>query len=169
MFKLGCRIADAWVEHSHPPVYSLTNTSSDNIKVVATAPGSDPVVFQKLADCLTPPFFLLYVLHTPRGEGDPGRYQSHEIAREELVQFLRRFDRFLRSDSRFDLWLHSTADRATIVWDRHNLVHGYGPTKSLVDALRALGFAKGEPDISIPHQHVIIHLSMKMPAEFSQA
>lgn len=153
MFKLGYCKADEWIEHSHPPIYSLEMTTAGEEKLIATVPGSDPIVFQKLAHCLTPPFFVLYVLHTPRGEGEPGRYQSAEITRDDLDRFIRRYELFLRSDSRFDLWLHSPADQATIVWDRHNLAFGYGPTRSLIAALRGLGFERGQPTIPAPHQH----------------
>lgn len=153
MFKLGCLVENRWVEHSHPSVYALQDSQDGDQVVLATAPKGDPVVLQKLADRLTPPFFLLYVLHTPRGEAEPGRYQSEEIDREALLKFLSRFDRFLRSDGRFDLWLHSPSDRATIVWDRHNLVHCYDRAVSFAEALRALGFQEGNPVIPAPHQH----------------
>lgn len=153
MFKLGHWVGDEWVEYSHPPVYAVQRTSTGGTKIATVAPGGDPIVFQKLAGCLTPPYFLLYVLHTPRGEGDPGRYQSRELTPAELERFLRRFGGFLQCDSRFDLWLHSATDRATIVWDRHNLVHAYGPTAPLIDVLRGLGFDRGEPTIPSPHQH----------------
>lgn len=153
MFKLEWMRDGEWEEFSHPPVYAVEPLSGGGERVVATAPGSDPLVFQRLSERLTPPFLLLYVLHTPRGEGEPGRYQSPEIDRGELVAFLDRFDSFLREDARFDLWLHSPTDQATIVWDRHNLIYGYGPTGALVEALRALGFHAGAPAIPTPHAH----------------
>lgn len=153
MFKLGHYVAGECVEHSHPPIYALEPSAGAGEKVVATAPGSDWIVFQTLAQVLNPPFFLLYVLHTPRGEGDAGRYQSPELSLGEVDRFLSQFGCFLRSDARFDLWAHSIEDDATIIWDRHNLIHGYGATSRFVEALRALGFDKGEPGIPAPHAH----------------
>jgi hypothetical protein len=151
MFKLGSFDGANWREHSHPPVYEEIEGAVR--KVVATAPGGDPLIAERLASCLSPPFLLLYVLHTPRGEGQPGRYQSPEMTGEDLRAFLERFGGFLRSDARFDLWIHAPADRATIVWDRHDLVHGYGPVEAMIEALRALGFRPGNPAIPSPHTH----------------
>lgn len=148
MFKLGALAGEEWVEHSHPPVFQI-----ERARVLATAPGGDPLIIQRLARCLAPPFFLLYVLHTPRGEGEPGRYQSPEISLFDLDTFLSRFEGFLRADARFDLWPHSANDQATVVWDRHNLIYGYGRTDCMAKALRALGFVEGEPTVPSPHEH----------------
>jgi hypothetical protein len=136
------------VEHSHPPVYEIVGET-----LVATAPGSDPLLFERLAELLDPPCFLLYVLHTPRGEGEPGRYQSDALSRAEIASFLNRFSSFLQRDSRFDLWIHAPTDGATLVWDRHNLIHGYGPVPTFAKALDSLGFLPGTPEIPTPHEH----------------
>ncbi|CAN5652732.1 hypothetical protein BH10PSE14_BH10PSE14_01670 [soil metagenome] len=153
MFKLGHQIDGDWQEYSHPAVFSVAQTSGGREKVLTTAPGSDAAIFTTLAALLTPPFFLLYVLHTPRGEGLPGRYQSGEIGLEEVEEFLRRHADLLRRDARFDLWLYSVTDQATIIRDRHDLIHAYGPTASFVAALHRLGFAAGAPTIPAPHEH----------------
>src|SRR4051812_31931898 len=116
LFKLGCLKGDIWVEHSHSPLFER-----DDSRIVATAPASDVTVFRKLTQSLEPPLFLLYILHTPRGENIPGRYQSPSLSNADMNSFLNRFSDFLASDSRFDLWAHSPAMRATVVWDRHNL------------------------------------------------
>lgn len=150
MFKMGCIVAGEWAEHSHPPVFSI---QSSGTKLVSTAPGGDPLIFERLAACLAPPCFLLYILHTPRGEGEPGRYQSGELSRTEVADFLEQFSQFLKQDSRFDLWLHSPEDAATVVWDRHNLIHAYGPVETFAGVLRSLGFEKGEPEVPAPHEH----------------
>jgi hypothetical protein len=153
MFKLGQNLDGMWREHSHAPVFSIEETASGQKKVLATAPGSDPLVFKTIFDRLTPPFLLLYVLHTPRGEAEPGRYQSDEMSGSEIREFLERFRSLLSLDSRFDLWGHSAADGATVIWDRHNLIHAYGPLDLVVETLRGLGFQPGEPTIPAPHEH----------------
>jgi len=153
MFKIGSQIDGVWSEHSHPPVFKIEARTGAAGKVTATAPGSDSLVFRKLSECLEPPVFVLYVLHTPRGEADPGRYQSPGLTRGELTGFLEEFDDFLCRDARFDLWVHSPSDQATIVWDRHNLIHAYGRTDCVVRALRSIGFHEGEPMIPSPHEH----------------
>lgn len=153
MFRLGHEVRGEWCRHSHPPIFSITRTHGGQRKVLATAPGSDPLVFATLADRLTPPYFLLYVLHTPRGEGAAGRYQSAEIDRAALHQFIADFGALLSADGRFDLWVHSAEDNATLVWDRHDLIHLYGPTDAAIEALRGLGFDQGQPVIPVPHEH----------------
>ncbi len=153
MFKLGHQVDGDWQEYSHPAVFSVAQTGSGREKVLTAAPHSDATIFATLAALLTPPFFLLYLLHTPRGEGLPGRYQSGEVDLEEVEGFLRRHADLLRCDARFDLWLHSVTDQATIVWDRHDLIHAYGPTASFVAALDGLGFVPGTPTIPAAHEH----------------
>lgn len=153
MFRLGHCIDGEWRRYSHPPLFEVSATDGGRRKLFATVPGSDPLAFTTLADRLTPPFFLLYILHTPRGEGDAGRYQSSPIDRAEFQRFVREFGALLSADGRFDLWLHSPADGATIVWDRHDLIHGYGPVDAMAEALRGLGFGAGRPAIPVPHQH----------------
>lgn len=147
MYRLGHMVDNEWVAHSHPPLFDAAD------RLTAGVPGSDPAVIGNLADCLAPPYFLLYVLHSPRGEAPPGRYQSPALSAAELRGFLDRFGPFLRSDGRYDLWVHSPADNATLVWDRHDLLYGYGPVARYADGLRALGFAVGTPAIPSPHEH----------------
>lgn len=107
----------------------------------------------KLIECLTPPFFVLYVLHTPRGEGDPGRYQSPQLELGDLRAFISRFASFFAGDARFDLWVHSPSAKGTIVWDRHNLIYGYGPVGCFGRALGSIGFSEGKPSVPGPHMH----------------
>lgn len=142
-----------WEEHSHPPIFTLREVVGQKPKILAGVPGGDPLVFRQLMDCLNPPYFLLYLLHTPRGEGEPGRYQSGQLSAQTALDFLDRFGNFLRADGRHDFWLHSPSDQATIVWDRHNLIHAYGPTDAYAKVLSELGFAAGEPAVPHPHIH----------------
>jgi len=111
------------------------------------------MVLSKLTECLFAPFHILYVLHTPRGEGVAGRYQSPLVQDSELSDFLSRYSAFLKGDARFDLWIHSPGSNGTLVWDRHNLLYAYGPVECFTKALHGLGFSNGEPNIPAPHQH----------------
>ena len=148
LFKLGRLKGDAWVEHSHPPHFARSAN-----RIVATAPGGDATIFRKLVQYLEPPIFLLYVLHTSRGEGALGRYQSPSLSRVELDSFLDCFSDFFARDSRFDLWAYSPEMKATIVWDRHNLIFGYGPLQDFEDCLLGLGFRPGKPSMEFEHTH----------------
>ena len=110
MFKLGHYTDGDWVEHSHPPIYAINAIDGPSSSILTTAPGSDPTVFERLATCMAPPYYLLYVLHTPRGEEEAGRYQSPAISEAEFASFIQKFEQFLKNDGRFDIWLHSQID-----------------------------------------------------------
>jgi hypothetical protein len=152
LYRLGREVGERGsVRHSWTPTYT---EQPGRPRVVATAPQSDPATFAQLVACLEPPLHLLYVLHTPRGEGAPGRYQSPELDAGQVRDFLVRFDAFLRRDARYDLWAYSPSTRAQVVWDRHDRLFAYGPTDAFVAALQALGFAPGaEPVMDWPHVH----------------
>lgn len=147
MFRLGHLVEGEWTAHSHPAVFNADG------RVHAGVPGGDPVVFERLVACLPPPYHLLYVLHTPRTEAEPGRYQSPELSFDELKAFLERFAPYLSGDGRFELWAYSPTDGGMVVWDRHNQLFGYGPVEAFAAALRALGFTSGQPEIPVPHTH----------------
>jgi hypothetical protein len=149
MYKLSHQVDGEWIEFVHPFVYEIKG------HLAAGVPSGDSLVFQRMMECLEPPYFLLYVLHTPRGEAEPGRYQSPEVSREEVGAFLVRFSSYLKADARFDLWVHSPKDNGTVVWDRHNQLYAYGPTDRYAEALTSMGFQSGEvaAPIPIPHTH----------------
>lgn len=153
MHKLAVHADDEWVPYSYPPIFTIETTSEQTRRLVTGVPGGDVVVLDKLIECLVAPFYLLYVLHTPRGEGNPGRYQSPLLQNSELRPFLSRYADFFKSDARFDLWVHSPNSNGTLVWDRHNLIYGYGPVECFITALHEIGFSEGMPHIPAPHQH----------------
>jgi len=147
--KLHHIVEDESLPYSHPAVYRLTAGQ----RIVAGVPGGDAEVFITLIDRLDGPFHLLYVLHTPRGEAEPGRYQSPRIDKPDTVRWLRRFADYLRADSRFDLWAHSPDNDATLVWDRHDRLFAYGPLERFEASLRGRGFVEGDAIIPSPHEH----------------
>lgn len=157
MHKLDWRIAEEWKPHSHAPHFDIDRLSSGTLRLVAGVPGGDSAVLLKLIECLEAPFFALYVLHTPRGEGSPGRYQSPELELADLQAFVSRFSHFFAGDARFDLWVHSPSTQGTLVWDRHNLLHGYGPIDCFGRALGSLGFTAKAPVVPDPHRHHYRH------------
>lgn len=152
MHKLSHTIADGWIPYSHSPIYAVSPVGQ-SARIVAGVPGGDPIPFTHLVSCLEPPYSLLYVLHTPRGEGEAGRYQSPPVSPEQFQAFMVKFGGYLSSDARFDLWAHSAAEQATVVWDRHNQLFAYGPLDRFSSQLNALGFTHGDASISFPHQH----------------
>jgi hypothetical protein len=93
------------------------------------------------------------VLHTSRGEGLEGRYQSPRLTQPDVDAFLTRYAGFLTGDARHDLWIRSTRSNSVIVWDRHNDVNVYDAPPSVVERLTALGFKEGDTDPLGIHTH----------------
>jgi hypothetical protein len=153
MHKMEHLVEGEWVAHSFKPVFQTPQDNDPIKRIVAGVPAGDPTIFSSLIECLTPPYYLLYVLHTPRGEAMPSRYQSPLLSLIQVKTFLNRFGAFLSADARYDLWTHSPKDNATLVWDRHNLLYGYGPLELFSSKLRSLGFSIGLPETPAPHQH----------------
>ncbi|MEW6763608.1 MAG: hypothetical protein AB1437_22535 [Pseudomonadota bacterium] len=152
MQKLSHEVKGEWIDHRHPAMFGR-DVSGGAERLVAGAPAGDPAIFLSLVESLEGPFALLYVLHTPRGEGEAGRYQSPVLELGEIQSFLERYAAFLSADARFDLWAHSLSANATVVWDRHNLIYAYGPLERFESALRRLGFGDGLPTAPFAHQH----------------
>lgn len=151
--KLSYQFGNEWIPHSYPPVFAIETTSDQSKRLIVGIPGGDVTVPLHLIECLNPPFRILYILHTPRGEGDSGRYQSPEVGQAELQKFFSKFAIYLGGDARFDIWVHSPSTNGTLVWDRHNLIYGYGPLKCFTQTLRRLGFSENTPTIPKPHMH----------------
>lgn len=146
--KLFHEVDGEWVPHRHPPVYRR-----ERHRLVAGVPDGDADLFESLLVPLEGPFHLLYVLHTPRGEAHPGRYQSPLLDKPSVIAWLRTFAGFFAADARFDLWLHDPAISATLVWDRHNLLYAYGPIERFANCLSERAFSEGELSIPSPHEH----------------
>jgi hypothetical protein len=123
--------------------------------VVAPSRGQHVDALLDLARCLREPFGVLYVLLLSRtGEHVPGRYQSDVPAsRAEVELFVHRFRDYLEGDGRHHLWLMSLPDEATLVYDNHDLLYGYGPLVRYQAALSDRGFSEGSTAIPAPHQH----------------
>jgi hypothetical protein len=61
---------------------------------------------------------------------------------------------YLAQDARHDFWSRSHDDDATIVLDRHNIIHVYGPlTRFEATLLRIGATTRGLPRIPDPHVH----------------
>jgi hypothetical protein len=154
-YKLGVLRGDDWVEHSHPAVYERVDMGGGHgDRLHVAVPGGNTDIFRCLLSCVEPPYMLLYVLHTPRGEGEPGRYQSPPLDIAATASFLDRFSDYLRSDGRFHLWARSPVSNATLVWDNHNILYAYGPLDAYERQLIELGFAIGSTPIPAPHTHI---------------
>ncbi len=153
MHKLSHLVDQDWTPHTHAPTFAFSKTGAGTDRIESVAPAGDAEPFQQLTALTEPPYRLLYVLHTPRGEGEPGRYMSPELSTADVADFVARFRTYLKSDARFDLWSHSIPDGSTIVWDRHNQIFAYGELGAFEARLRALGFEERATSVPTPHQH----------------
>jgi hypothetical protein len=106
-----------------------------------------------LAALLAPPIAVLWVLHTTRIGRDLGRHQSPPLSLPEVRDLLGEFAGFFENDARSDLWLHSRAPEATIVYERHGLIYVYGPLDAARAVLEAAGLREGPVAIPSPHEH----------------
>jgi len=151
--KLSHKIATEWEEFSFPPLYERQRYGGDDERLLFGVPSGDIEVIRRLLGCMEEPFCLLYVLHSPRGEGPPVRYQSPELPLDSVHSFLIKYAAYFRADARYDLWLRSLASTAMVAWDRHNRAFAYGPVDCFVSALVALGFSSGEVPNIPAHVH----------------
>jgi hypothetical protein len=150
--KLEHRVGSEWLPFRYGNTF-VREEVDGTPRLRIGARGGHVQLLLQCVDQLTPPFGVLYVLHTPRGGSAPGRYQSLPLDRSELVAFLRRFGTFLAGDSRHDLWLHSLPDDVTLVWDRHDLVLAYGALGTLTEVMESGGLREGWPEVPVPHAH----------------
>jgi hypothetical protein len=143
---------DSAQEYFHRNTYAHQTTST-GLPRLAIASKSPLPLFLDLADVLSPPFDVLYVLHTSRCSCELGRYQSPLLEKKTFRALANEFVQFLSTDGRHDVWLHSRNPECTLVWDRHNLIHAYGPLDRLTEVLQTEGLAEGEVSIPSPHTH----------------
>ena len=135
-FKFGY-VDEAGVEtpYRHRNIWALEKTSGPDRLVIAPSSGQVEILL-KLVAVMPEPYFLLYVLHTPRSDVAPGRYQSPEpVSLGQLIQFLGKFSNFLEGDARHDLWIGSPDKSFLLVYDRHQILFAYGPLDSFKSVL----------------------------------
>lgn len=148
MTKISQLAGKEWVDYPPRSVFVV-----EDGRIFGQVAGGDVRVFAGLAASLAAPVMLLYVLHTPRGEAAAGRYQSSPLDMPALQAFLAGFASFLSADARFDIWVHSPGDAATVVWDRHNHLFAYGPLDRHAAELEALGCEQGPLASLGVHRH----------------
>lgn len=133
---------------------TFSRESTGRSERLAVSPANRPMqLLMELAPTAGEQFYLLWVLHTPRGGSKSGRYQSPLLPVLEVNAILTKFADFLERDGRHDLWLHAPATGATLVWDRHEKIFLYGPLAEFESRLTASGLSRGEMSLAAPHAH----------------
>jgi hypothetical protein len=167
IYKLG----DGMPE-DRPWIYQnvwATEELSDAKRLVIAPKSGTTGILERLIETMPEPFWLLYVLVVPRGEGDAGRYQSSELqTRQQVRRFLHEFQTFLETDGRQNLWIRSESGPAMLIYDRHDLIYGYGLIDDGKELLKQIGLSEVSsasiktPD---PHSH---HYHASLDAEASR-
>jgi hypothetical protein len=154
MRKLTLYLNGEEVEQQPQAVFEVRVSSAGTPRIVLSVPDRQDDLLRRLAELLPPPFYVLYILHTPRGEGEAGRYQSAKLSLAELTSILSRYSSFFSGDGRHDLWVHSPSSGRTLVWDRHNLLFAEGqPLDDIKRELAGLGFVEGAVEPLGDHSH----------------
>ena len=151
--KFEFQVGENWQLHQFPKVFVREQTKGPaRLKIAASERGSD--ILLQLAAVLGEPFALLYVLVVPRGGSAEGRYQSPWLGREQMAEMFGKFADYWDQDGRHHVWLFSQSDRATLVYDQHNVIFAYGPLEDYVRLLEASGFAEARAlPFPAPHTH----------------
>jgi len=153
MHKISYQCVDDWFDFVHPKIFARGSISPEAFRLRAGFPKDDPAILHRLLDSMPEPFLLLYVLHTPRGEGAPGDIKAIPYRLKKSKNLLSTYWEYLSRDARFDLWFYSPAINATLVWDRHDLLFAYGPLDNFEAILSEWGCQHGYPVLPSPHTH----------------
>jgi len=137
--------------------------------------GGQSTVFRVLGGLLRPPYRILYLLHTSPIGSALGRYESPDLAAEDVEFFSDTFGCFVAEDARHDVWLHSMSDGGTVVIDRYNMVYVYGPLEDASRLLKKGGVQEvaGWAAPQVPYPHALHYhrefndLEQKLLTEFS--
>ncbi len=139
---------------SYPNIYQQER--AEIVERLVMTPSSDHVdLMIALSRLMAPPFGILYVLVVPRMNGNkPGRYQNpNPASREEMEAFLNHFRLYFELDGRHHIWIASRTDSSQLIYDRHNVIYGYGPLGEFEEVLGKGGMSAGIVRIPSPHSH----------------
>lgn len=139
-------------QYRHPHLWRKEPAGNQERIVAGPRDGFIDLTLQ-LAECLEPPYSVLYVLSVPRSR-EAGRYQlDGELSPAELRTMLESYRAFLEGDARHHIWIYSRESSATIVYDKHDLIYAYGPLDCYVKVLGLAGLNEGEFELPYPHMH----------------
>jgi hypothetical protein len=153
MPKLSQLVDDCWELLYQPRVFEYERSPDGTQRILAGFEAAHRPALDALLSICPESWYVLYVLHTSRGEAETGRYESTLLRLDEVVKFLDEYWGFLGMDSRYDLWFLSPDTGATIVWDRHDHLWLYGPLADFESVLLRHGYERGTPFYPSPHMH----------------
>ena len=150
--------ADATESYAYPNRFQLDEANDGTGRIVLGPAAAHVNLLSELANCLPEPFYLLYVLVVPRSDVyKAARYEApDELSRQQVADFLFEFKEYLEFDGRHHLWI-ANPDHGTIVYDRHNILYGYGPLDCYAKAALSQGLQPGKVEVPGPHWHAYHH------------
>lgn len=134
-------------------IYQIEETSTGNrLKI---GPSNNQIaLLLKLADCLDPPYYILYVLIVTRTGQEYGRYESPEIdTPKELSAFFDEYKDFLETDGRHHIWIGTIDHSGLLVYDQHNVIFAYGDLDKYIRILKDAHFTENDFDFPDNHCH----------------
>ena len=134
-------------------IYQVEETARSRRLLVA--PRKDHIaVLSELADRLSGPYRLLYVLLVGRTGRAEGRYETAEfLTASDLRSFLSTHGPFLEHDGRHHFWIGSAQGDALLVYDQHNVIFAYGPLDEFARVLVRRGLRSSTVSYPGPHTH----------------
>lgn len=156
--KFGRLEDDLDIPHSYANVWVKEDLRNGRNRLIVAPSGRHIDCLLRLTECLPEPLYILYVLVVPRGEANPGRYESPRLTRQEMEGTFRSFEGFFQGDGRAAVWVtafsQDGAPVGTLVYDRHDLIYAYGPIESYVQVLDEIGLRQCDSVvIPCPHSH----------------
>jgi hypothetical protein len=150
-YELGW-ILDEDRRYEYQNVFAIEKTP--RLERLVIAPSANQVsLMLDLLRVMPEPYGILYVLVVPRTEAEAGRYQAEDFKpRNETESFLNRFKEFFENDGRHHIWIASPPGPDTLVYDRHNVIYGYGRVPEFERVVLAHGLSRVE-EIKFPSPH----------------
>ena len=153
-WKLGTFEPDrGWVPVQLDHVY--TRERQRNVDRIAAAPRSGHIdLIARLVAAVPGPFRFVYCLLDGSDELPGGYYTVvRDLGGDEVCALLTDFREFFEVDGRHSLWITSPREKATLIFDEHNLVYAYGPLDTFEEVLKGVGLQPGEVEVPFPHSH----------------
>lgn len=157
--KFSSAFEDPSAPYRHGNTWARTLTSDGNPRLEIAPSEGHVRLLLALSQCFSGPYFaILYELEVPRNRGEPGRYQSPWVLRDDVRRFFSEFANLFEGDGRANVWLAALPEdgplEGQIVYDRHELIYAYGPLERFAETLTANGLRESEPVVlRFPHQH----------------
>ena len=153
-WKLGAFDPSAgWVPVTLPNTFC--RETERGVERIAVAPATRPLkVLGSLLEPLEGPFRFVYCLLTGSEAWKAGYYSvPTDLERKEVETVLEEFEDFFERDGRHTLWIASPREKATLIYDEHNLIFGYGPLDSWMSQLQSSNLQPGQVSVPFPHTH----------------